>query len=482
MGIAAAKRDRAAPAAGCPRSGQTRYPTSGMLAPGGFSPAGFFVMPSRYPENLPLVSRARTGWNCARVSHLTQSLTQDSSARTPLVLLRYLRPAAQAFQPDSSQPYGPASHAMACLELHLLERRPAEQAVGTRQGLGDLEMVVAFADEELHGLSRRLQRGGELARLALELRGLEGSVGDDDRRAQPVEAALGAQGLLHLVGELHIAAARGQAHRLEIEHTAAEQRSLDDAGGKIEVFTPVAAQRDPGEMGARRMSGEMDALGVAAEGMRVAIAPGERAAPLLRHRQQAAARLEHVDEVRHHEMRARIPEKLRGVGVVVRKPSAPGAAVDVDVHRRVRAPGPVDVERFDRRGAVGLALRRAEALARAFAVDRVAALDLPKSWRVGALVRRRLQLRPVQVQPEPRPLGTRRLLRERRRACRQRRAEKKSPGTTHACTAALITPFHPGGNIVAQNTSSPVSIGPCPRPLRPSFCSPSRASASRSAP
>jgi len=145
------------------------------------------------------------------------------------------------------------------------------------------------------------------------------------------------------------------------------------------------------------MPGQKEALRIAAEGMRVAIDPGKRAAHLLRHRQQIAAGLERVDEVRHHEVRAGIHEKLRGVRVVVRKPAAPRAAVDVDMHRRVRAPGPINIERLDWHSAVGLALRRAEALARAFAVDGVPAQDLPLVGRVDALVVRRVQLRLVQV-------------------------------------------------------------------------------------
>src|SRR5439155_26091130 len=71
---------------------------------------------------------------------------------------------------DVSAPNGSRRH-----ELHLLERRAAEEAVGTGEGFVDLEMVVALREEILHGFPRRLDRSGEVARLALELRRLESS-------------------------------------------------------------------------------------------------------------------------------------------------------------------------------------------------------------------------------------------------------------------------------------------------------------------
>ena len=45
-------------------------------------------------------------------------------------------------------------------------------------------MAVMLADEQLDRLAGIAQRGGEIARLALELGGLVGAVGDDDRRAE----------------------------------------------------------------------------------------------------------------------------------------------------------------------------------------------------------------------------------------------------------------------------------------------------------
>src|SRR5882672_11856300 len=121
-------------------------------------------------------------------------------------------------------------------ELHLLEHRPAEQAVGTGEGLEDLEMVVALGDEQLRGLARGFHRGGEIARLALELGRLERAVGQHHRRVEAVEVALRAYRVLHGVGELYVAAARGQANRLHVEHAAAAQPALYGVGGQAEVL------------------------------------------------------------------------------------------------------------------------------------------------------------------------------------------------------------------------------------------------------
>src|SRR5204862_7324601 len=136
-------------------------------------------------------------------------------------------------------------------EVDLLQNRPAEQAVGIRERLVHLEVVVAVADEQLRGLAGRLDGGGEIARLALEFRGLERPVGEDQRGAELVEVALRAQRVLHLVGELHVAAARRQAHGLEVVHAAAAEPAGDDVRGQTKVPHPVADEHDAGEMGAR---------------------------------------------------------------------------------------------------------------------------------------------------------------------------------------------------------------------------------------
>ena len=56
----------------------------------------------------------------------------------------------------------PAGGGLPC-QLHQFEHRAAEQAVGRRQGLLDLEVVVALPDQELVRLAGSLQRGGEVA-------------------------------------------------------------------------------------------------------------------------------------------------------------------------------------------------------------------------------------------------------------------------------------------------------------------------------
>jgi hypothetical protein len=50
-------------------------------------------------------------------------------------------------------------------------------------------MVVMLADRELHALAGGLDRGGELAVLALELGHLAGAVADDQRRRQLTEVS-----------------------------------------------------------------------------------------------------------------------------------------------------------------------------------------------------------------------------------------------------------------------------------------------------
>src|SRR5258706_8026582 len=113
------------------------------------------------------------------------------------------------------------------LEPHLLQRGAAAEAEGVRHGLLHLEVVVALADEELDRLARGLDRRGEVARLAPELRRLERAVRDDERRADLVEVALRAELLLRLVVELDVQAPLGEAHRFEIVHAAHQQRALE---------------------------------------------------------------------------------------------------------------------------------------------------------------------------------------------------------------------------------------------------------------
>ena len=77
--------------------------------------------------------------------------------------------------------------------------------------------------------------------------------------------ALRAQRVLHLVGELDVAAARGEAHGLEVEHAAATQAALHGVEREIEVLGPVGGENHACKMTARRVARNVDSLGIAAE-------------------------------------------------------------------------------------------------------------------------------------------------------------------------------------------------------------------------
>src|ERR1700739_713439 len=79
---------------------------------------------------------------------------------------------------------------------HLPQHGAAGEAVRVRQRLQKFEMIVGLTDDQLRRLAGRLHGGKEFARLALELRRLLRAVGEDQRRVQAVEMALGAE-LLH---------------------------------------------------------------------------------------------------------------------------------------------------------------------------------------------------------------------------------------------------------------------------------------------
>src|SRR5258706_4698494 len=111
--------------------------------------------------------------------------------------------------------------ALSLSEIHPLEGCAAEEAVRARQRLEDLEMVVALRDQQARGLAGGLHGGGEIARLALELRRFQRAVREHERRVQPAQVALRAERVLHRIGELHVARARREPRRLEVEQAAA---------------------------------------------------------------------------------------------------------------------------------------------------------------------------------------------------------------------------------------------------------------------
>src|SRR5580698_3289614 len=63
-------------------------------------------------------------------------------------------------------------------ELHQGPCGPPVRTIGIGQRLAHFEMAVAVGLDELDRLARRLERGGEIAVLALKLRGFVGAVGD----------------------------------------------------------------------------------------------------------------------------------------------------------------------------------------------------------------------------------------------------------------------------------------------------------------
>src|SRR5712692_3484914 len=265
-----------------------------------------------------------------------------------------------------------------------------------------LEVVVPFADQEPDRLAGRRQRGGEVARLALELRRLERAVRDDEGGVERFEMALRAQRLLHLVGELDVRVARRQAHGLQVVHAAGAQPALHRVRRKIEAPAPIGGEDHAGKMGARGVARDVDAVGIAAEAVGVALHPRDGAAHLRGHRDEAATDVLDPGEVRYHEMPAGADEELGRERVVPGEAGPPRASMDEDVDRRIGARGGVHVEAFDGRGAVCVAPGRAKSRADGFAVGRVALDELLAVWRPGTQVVGGVELGLIHVEPDTR--------------------------------------------------------------------------------
>src|SRR5438874_2534792 len=130
------------------------------------------------------------------------------------------------------------------------------------------------------------------------------------------------------------------------------------------------------------LTADIDPIAVAAEARGVLIDPGDGAAILVGHREQAAADILHPGEIGRDVMRPG-PHEHFGGGVVVRRLAAgPGAAMNEHEYRRPLARGSEDVELLDLGGAVGYAPRLAEAEAGARAVARP---TLPELHDVGLI-------------------------------------------------------------------------------------------------
>ena len=81
-------------------------------------------------------------------------------------------------------------------------------------------MVVLLAHQQLHRLAGGFDRGGKFAVLALELRGLAGAVGDDQRRVQSIEMPYRAQRRDRCVVKRDVGIARRQPYWCQIVHAA----------------------------------------------------------------------------------------------------------------------------------------------------------------------------------------------------------------------------------------------------------------------
>src|SRR5271157_2793729 len=68
--------------------------------------------------------------------------------------------------------------------LHLLQNRATEQTIGVGKLLRNLKVIVPLHDGECDGLARRLDSGGEIAALPLELRRFGSAINQGDRRHQ----------------------------------------------------------------------------------------------------------------------------------------------------------------------------------------------------------------------------------------------------------------------------------------------------------
>src|SRR5262245_65190672 len=111
---------------------------------------------------------------------------------------------------------------------------------------------------------------------------------------------LRAQRVLHLVRELHVAAARREAHRVEVEHATAAEPTLHNVAGEVEILGPIGGEDHACEMAARGVAGDEDAVRIAAEARGVAMYPSDGAAHLLSHRQQTGAHVLHPGEVGYY--------------------------------------------------------------------------------------------------------------------------------------------------------------------------------------
>src|SRR5215218_8853990 len=100
-------------------------------------------------------------------------------------------------------------------------------------------------------------------------------------------------------------------------------------------------------MPARRMAGDIDSARITAELIGVFVNPGDGTAHLCGHGHQVAGNVVDIVEVDDDAVPAGVHDRF-GIERKVRRPAVPpGAAMDVDVDRRVRGLATVDVHAFD---------------------------------------------------------------------------------------------------------------------------------------
>src|SRR5215475_4802802 len=99
---------------------------------------------------------------------------------------------------------------------------------------------------------------------------------------------LRAECLFDLVREFDVRAACREPHRLQIEHPAAAQSTLDRVDGKVEVLAPIGDEYDAREMRTGGVARHVDAVRVAAAALRVSVDPRARSPHLVGQRTAAA--------------------------------------------------------------------------------------------------------------------------------------------------------------------------------------------------
>src|SRR5262249_17772683 len=147
-----------------------------------------------------------------------------------------------------------------------------------------------------------------------------------------------------------------------------------------------------------------DAVSIAAEARGVLVDPGDCAPHLFDHREQAAARVVHRDEIENDIMRPGPDERFGLHRVVGRLVAPPRAAMNENLDRRVlRTPQrAIDFALLDPARSVCDALRLADDAEYAHTVGMPPPHDLVAVWRIDLLVVGIVERLLVHVQPNDR--------------------------------------------------------------------------------